>query len=385
MRARWIHRCCRVWLISSISLALLACGQAAPQPELRIGVIAPLSGAAAENAGRATTESANLAVKEVNDAGGLEVAGVKYTIKLVVSNDENNPEHAVDVARQLLFQENVVVLIGPQFSNNAIPVASVAETARVPMISPLSTNPETTANKPFVFRVGFLDDAQGQALALFAEQELKASKAAILYDIASAYNRGMAETFQRQFETQGGTIVALETYTTGATDFRAALERIKAAQPDVLFLPNYTDDSINQATQSRDLGMTVPIIGSDGWTASRVAPVPAFEGAFFTQHWHPEAQNTQSLRFVTNYRAAYQREPLVSAALTYDALQLVFLAIQRQKSVLPEDIQRGLASITDYEGVSGTIGYHGNGDPVKQVMIVKIHNLKPSFYKSVTP
>jgi branched-chain amino acid transport system substrate-binding protein len=380
-----IRLMCRAGLIIPITLALLACGQAAAPPEIRIGVITSLLDPNLENAGRATTESANLAAKEINDAGGLDVGGVKYTIKLVFGDDGNNPQRAVDVARQMLFQENVIVLIGPQFSNNAIPVARVAETARVPMISPMSTNPQTTADKPFVFRVGFVDDAQGQALALFAENELKATTAAILYDIASDYNRGMAETFQRQFETLGGRIVALETYTTGASDFRPALERIKAAQPDVLFLPNYSSDSIIQVTQARALGMALPIMGSDGWTGNRVAPVAAFEGTFFTQHWHPEIQTEPSLRFLASYTAAYQREPLVSAAMTYDAFQLVFLAIQRQKSILPEDIQRGLASITDYQGVSGTIGYHGNGDPVKNVVIVKIHNLKPSFYKSVTP
>ena len=131
--------------------------------------------------------------------------------------------------------------------------------------------------------------------------------------------------------------------------------------------------------------MALPILGSDSWTATRVAAVPAFEGTFFTQHWLPEVQNDQNTRFMASYAAAYQREPLPTAALTYDALQLVFLAIQRQNSLLPEDIQRGLASITDYQGVSGTIGYHGNGDPAKNVVIVKIQNLKPSFYKSVTP
>lgn len=379
------QRLVQYWLLSLLAVGLSACGPARQQPEIRIGVLASFSGAGAINSGNATMESANLAAQQINNAGGLDINGVKHKITLVFGDDENNPGRAVDAARKLLLQDTVVALIGPQYSSNAIPVASVAEMARVPMISPMSTNARTTADKQFVFRVGFVDDAQGKALASFAQQEFNARRGAVLYDIASDYNRGMAETFKRQFEANGGTIVAFEAYTTGTTDFRAALQRIQEASPAVLFLPNYSADAIAQATQAREIGITASILGSDGWTSMRVATVPALQGAFFTQHWHIEVQNPQSQRFVADYLAAYQREPLETAALTYDAFQLLFLAMQQQKSSAPEQIQRGLASITAYEGVSGTIGYHGTGDPVKAVMIVQINDGKSTFYKLVKP
>ena len=377
----------RRFLVAAVLCLLLSrCGtRADPPPEIRIGVIASLSGPAAENSGRATTEAANLAVQQVNAEGGLLVGDVRYQVRLIFGDDENNAQTAVDVARRLIFQERVVALVGPQFSSNAIPVASVAEEARLPMISPISTNPQTTAGKQYVFRVGFVDEVQGQVMAQFARDEFAATTAAVLYDIASDYNRGMAETFQRQFTANGGSIVAFEAYTSGATDFRPALQRIAASNPDVLFLPNYSADSIAQANQAREGGMTLPLLGSDGWTATSVAPVPAFEGAFFTQHWHPAVENPASAAFLRDYTAAYAHEPLVTAALTYDAFSLLFAAMEREGSVTPEAIERGLASTADFAGVSGRIGYAGTGDPIKDVVIVEIKDGQALYYSVVQP
>ena len=377
----------RAGLIALVALALLRCGGQPVQPELRIGVIATITGPAltVENSGRATREAATLAADQLNQRGGLTINGAAYRVVLVFGDDQNVADQAIAAARKLIFQDGVVALIGPQFSANAIPVAGVAEEARVPMISPMSTNAATTSGKAFVFRAGFTDEAQSRALADFAYDGLKASKAAIVFDIAGDYNRGMAETFERQFVANGGEIVAYESYTSGATDFRAQLRRVRDSGAEVLFLPNYSADSIAQATQARELGLAIPLIGSDGWSAPRVSEAPAMEGAFFTQHWHAEVDNPLSRAFLADYRQAYGREPLVTAAMTYDSLNMLFAAIQRANSIEPEEIRGALAATTEFAGVSGTIGYAGTGDPTKDVVIVQIKGGQASFYQQVQP
>jgi branched-chain amino acid transport system substrate-binding protein len=387
MSPRLLRLWVRAGLLALVAGGLSGCGAEKAQPELRIGVITTASGpeATVENSGRATREAASLAADQANARGGVEVGGVTYRVALVFGDDQNVADQAVSAARKLIFQDSVVALIGPQLSANAIPVASVAEETRVPMISPMSTNAATTSGKQFVFRAGFTDDAQAGAIARFSRDEIKAGKAAILFDIASDYSRGMAAIFERQFTGAGGEVVVSASYTTGVTDFRSRLETIKGSGADVLFLPNYSADAIAQASQARELGLDIPIIGSDGWTASRVAPVPAFEGAFFTQHWHPDMDTPISRAFLADYRQAYGHEPLVTAALTYDSLNLVLAAIERENSIRPEDIQRGLAATTAFAGVSGTIGYTGTGDPQKNVVIVQIKGGQAKFYQQVQP
>ena len=235
----WISTVILTLTLILIILGLIACG---PQPtqetEIRIGVIAPLSGDIA-NVGQSTVEAAELAVQKVNDAGGLDVGGRKQKVVLVIEDNQDKAEVAVSAAQKLINQENVVAIVGPQASRNAIPVSNVAENAHIPMVSPWSTNPETTAGKQYVFRVAFIDPFQGRVMARFAIEEFGAQKAGVLYDVASAYNKGIAEIFKQVFEEAGGQVVAFESYTTGEQDFSRQLENIRDSGAEVLFLPNY--------------------------------------------------------------------------------------------------------------------------------------------------
>lgn len=213
--------------------APIALGEA---PTIRIGVVASLSEAVAE-IGKSTIDGAQLAVQEINNVGGVEVGGRQHQMELVIEDDQDKPEVAVSVVQKLINQEAVVAIVGPQLSRNAIPAADVAEQARIPLISPVSTNPETTANKRYVFRTTFVDPFQGQVMARFAFRNLGAQKAAVLYDVASAYNRGIAEVFKQAFEENGGQVVAFESYTTGQQQLSAQFDRIRASRSDVLFCP----------------------------------------------------------------------------------------------------------------------------------------------------
>jgi branched-chain amino acid transport system substrate-binding protein len=369
----------------SFSVGLVACGpQPEQQTEIRVGVIAPLSGDIS-NVGQSTVEAAQLSVQKVNDAGGLDVGGRKQNVVLVIEDNQDKAETAVSAAQKLINQEIVVAIVGPQASRNAIPAANVAESAHIPLISPWSTNPETTAGKQYVFRVAFIDPFQGRVMARFAIEELGVQKAAVLYDVASAYNKGIAEIFKQVFEEAGGQVVAFESYTTGERDFAPQLERIRDSGAEVLFLPNYYNEVPLQAEQARQMGIDVPLIGSDTWGGLEPAYRQELEGSFFSTHYAPDIANQQAQAFIEAYRQAYGRVPDDVAALTYDAFGLLFQAIQSQGQADPESIRNGLSSVERFVGVTGSMDYRGSGDPVKSAVVLQIKGGNFVFYKEASP
>ncbi len=373
-----------VFVFLSFSALLSACSMD-DRPEIRIGIIAPLSGEYAETTGQPAVDAAQMAVDEVNEAGGLEVAGERYTITLVVEDNAGNPETAVSAAQKLINQEGVAAIVGPMFSSNAIPVADAAEKAGIPMISPTSTNLQTTADKRYVFRATFVDDFQGLAMARFALDELGIREAAVLYDVANAYNQGLAQAFQQAYEASGGKIIAFESYTTDQNqDFAAQLANIQASSAAALFLPNYTDDVLLQGQQARDMGIEAIILGSDSWEGERLSGSEAFENAFFSGHFCRDLSVADVRDFSEKYEAAYNREPNGLIALTYDSVGLLFAAMQNQGQVNPEAIRDGLYAV-DYEGLTGVIGYENNGDPIKSVAIWHIEAGDRECYQMVNP
>jgi len=371
-------------LLALALLALVSCGKPPVEQTIKIGVIAPLTGSIPA-VGQSTVNAAQLAVREVNDAGGLEVGGQKLKIELFIEDNQDKKETAVGVAQKLINQTGVVALIGPQASRNAIPVAAVAEEAHVPMISPWSTNPQTTAGKRYVFRAAFIDPFQGRVMARFAVEELKAEKAAVLYDVASEYNKGIAEIFKQVFEEAGGRVVAFESYTTGETDFRPQLTAIRDAGAQVLFLPNYYNEVPSQVRQARELGVQAAIIGSDSWGQIEAADLAEMEGMYFSTHYAPDIASPAAQKFISAYQAAYGQLPDDVAALTYDSFGLLFRAIRSQGKADSESIRNGLASISHYEGVTGVMEYKGSGDPVKSAVILQIKGGRFQFYRLAEP
>ena len=378
------------WLVA-LSVVLLAGCVPSPlaeqQPaEVRVGLLATLSGTAAETAGKSTVEGAQLAVKRANDAGGVNVGGRKQRVSLLVEDDQDRTEAAIDAARKLITQHSVAAIIGPQFSRNAIPVSGVAESARVPMISPASTRPETTAGKQYVFRAAFTDPFQGRVLARIARDELRAQTAAVLYDVASAYNKGLADIFRESFQAAGGQIVAFESYTTDArTNLSAQLGRIKQSAPQVLFLPNYADEVPGQVEQARQVGITATLLGSDSWGDIAASELDKLDGAFYTGHWATDMGGEQAGAFVAAYREAYGRAPTETSALTYDALGLVFQALAAQSNASPESVRAGLAATQSYAGVTGSMRFQGTGDPVRSIVMLQIRGGRATFNKLVDP
>ena len=365
-----------------------ACGyQPAQQAEIRIGVVVPLSGDNSDS-GSATVEGAQMAIQEVNEDGGLDIGGEKQKVVLFVEDNQDIPELAVDACRKLIYQENVVAVVGLNVSRNAIPAATICESARVPMISTGSTNPETTAGKKYVFRAIFVDDFQARILAQFAYHDLGVRKAAVLYDIASIYNRELAEVFKRVLENSGGRLVAFESYTSDDNqDFNPQLVRIRDSEAELLFLPNYYSDVLLQVQQARQIGVRAMFLGGDAWgqLGSEALKKEEFQGAYFCNNWDNSSGNSQSQNFLKAYRRAYERDPRGLAALTYDSFGLLFHALQSQGKTDPESVRNGLARIQNYAGASGIISYRGSGDPAKSAVILKIENGNAAFYKQVNP
>ncbi|MCK5351749.1 ABC transporter substrate-binding protein, partial [bacterium] len=259
-----------------ISVILLSCAvylgvsctktpEPEPEPEIRIGIIAYLKGEYADLDGAAMVNASKMALTSLDPDGGLMIGSRRHRVKLVTAGINNVPEEAVAAATELINRENVVAIIGPQFSNDAIPAGEIAERASIPMICPISTNPEVTTGREYVFRMSFLDDLQGSAMADFAIGYLEIRSAAVLFDIADLYSRGIAEVFRTRFMESGGKVLAFESYTSGEQDFTQQLNRIADRKPEVLYLPTYSEDTIMQAQQARKLGIDSVLLGSDGW------------------------------------------------------------------------------------------------------------------------
>ncbi len=375
-----------VLILSLVLSGTFACSrQPAKEPEIRIGAIASVSEDGGESEGTYTYKGASLAVQEINSSGGLDVGGQKYRVVLLFEGFEDVPEEAVVAARKLINQENVIAIVGPQASRNAIPAGKIAESARIPMINPASTNPKTTEGRRYVFRMSFLDDFQGCVMARFAIHELKAGKAAVLYNVADPYSRDIAGVFKGGFENEGGKVVAFESYTTGEEDFTDQIKSIRAQNPDVIFLPNSSRDSALQVQQIKQSGISASLLGSDSWDRKTFRVISEFEGAFMSAHWTFQIDTALNRKFVTDYIQAFGQIPGDTAALTYDAFNMLFEAMKLQRKIDPQSVRDGLYNLGPYQGVSGVIDFIDSGDPVKSAVILRFHEGRTIFHKLVNP
>lgn len=387
MRGRTFRGTAVVFLLAAFIIAAAAC---APTPdtagEIRIGLLALLHGVPKETSGLPSVFAAELAAKLANDRGGIEIDGRPHQVAIVVKDYEDRADAATSVARALINQERIDALIGPQFSRHAIPVSVVAENARVPMLSPMSSHPATTEGKSFVFRLAFLDDFQGDVMGRFAAHELAARRAAVLYDRTTAYGRSLAAVFRDAFEREGGSVVAFESY---ALDepfaYEEQLTRIDATEPDVLYLPNDTERVVAQIQQAREIGIDAILLGGDTWDMEAFKLMPESDGAFVAHQWHNAMDTPEAQRFVELYRTTYGAAPKVTAAMTFDAINLLLRAIEARGSKDPDAIRQALAATGAYTGATGTIRFTGSPDPERSVVISKIARGETNLFKIVEP
>jgi branched-chain amino acid transport system substrate-binding protein len=374
-------------------LLLPGCGKKGDLPEIKIGLVAELTGDIAA-IGASCKNAAEMKVAEISDKGGIDVGGQKYNLKLIIEDSGGKADQAVAAAQRLIREDTVVALVGPNASLGAVPVAEAAEAARVPMISPISTAPKTTLDqagqpKKWVFRACFTDAWQGQVLAKFADGYVHAKKAAVLYDPSSEAPKIQAELFKQYFEKTGGTVVAFETFKSGEKDFSAVLEKIKKAAPDVVFLPGYYNDVALQLQQARKVGIKVPFLGSDNWSAPELLKVAGkeAEGSFYSAHYNPARRNEITGAFVISYKKRFaDAVPDDVAALTYDSLGLLVEALRKAGKPDRSAVRDAVAGIREYEGVTGKVTFApGSGDPVKNTAMFKAEGGRPSFVTNIEP
>ncbi len=359
---------------------------------IKIGFNIPLTGDNPD-VGASSKNAAEMFIKKNPK---IEVGGKSYPLKFVYDDNEYKAESAVKVNTKLITEEDVLGIIGPQASAQAVPAGEVANNYQTPMISPWSTNPNTTLNRPFVFRGCFLDPFQGPVAADFATEELNAKKAAVLYDIASDYPKGLAEFFKAAFEKLHGkgSVVAFETFTTGDKDFSAQMTNIVASGADILFVPQYYSEVPLVIQAAKEMGWTKPILGSDSWGGGDLMGLcgDACKGYYFSTHYAAAGAKGDTKAFIDAYKATYGKTPDDVAALTWDALGLMIQAIKNTGGLsgnVKKDrvkVKDALASVKDYPGITGAMTFTPEGDPKKCAVIVKINDEGQfAFYKSVCP
>ena len=382
-------------LLIFAALLVGACAQAAPTT-IKIGVNAPLTGDIPK-VGEGTKYAAQMWLEDVTAAGGLDVGGTKYPVELDIQDNESKAESAVAANTKMITQDSVLVIVGPQASKQAVPAGEVANNDETPMVSPWSTNPNTTLNRPWVFRACFLDPFQGPVIANFVTDEFGYTKAAVLYDIASDYPKGLAEYFKSAWEDLhgAGSVVAFETFTTKDKDFSAQLTKIKDSGAEFLFTPQYYDEVPLIVKQAHQLGFTNPIVGSDSWGSAELMSLCGSDcyGLYFSTHYAAAGATGATKEFIDRYNAKYGYVPDDVAALTWDAFGLVQTAIQNCGTItgdLATDrkcVRDALAQIKDFQGITGNMTFTaGSGDPQKCAVIVKISDTGEfTFFKQVCP
>ena len=369
-------------------IVAVACGRnreaqtAAAASDIPIGVYAALSGSEAAF-GQATVQGVRLAAEEINNGGG--VLGKK--IRLIVEDDAGRAEEAASVVTKLITRDGVIGVIGENSSNQSLAGAPICQAAKVPMISPSSTNPNVTKKGDYIFRVCFTDPYQGKALATFVRNNLKLTTAAILKDNKNDYSVGLAEFFGKSFVPLGGKIIAEQSYAGGDTEFRPQLTAIKAANPQVVFIPGFYTDVGQIAIQARDLGIAGPMVGGDGWDSPTVITIggKAVDGCYFSDHYFKGEPRPAVQRFVGEIRKRYGRDPDANAALGYDALYIFANAARKSGSLDRKSIRDQIAATRNYQGVSGVITMGPNRDPIKPVAMIKIEGGTTHFAGWITP
>lgn len=362
---------------------------------IKVGFNIPLTGDIPK-VGECSKYAAEIRIAEINGAGGLKVGDKTYKLQFIYEDNESKAESATATALKLITQDQVLAIIGPQSSKQAIPAGEVCNTFKTPMISPWSTNPKTTENRPYVFRACFLDPFQGPVVAKFAGEEFKAKKAAVLYDIASDYPKGLAEFFKEAFEKINGpgSVVAFETFTTKDKDFSAQLTKIVKSGADVLFTPQYYDEVPLIVKQARELGWNKPILGSDSWGSAELMNLcgDGCKGYYFSTHYAAAGAKGATKEFIDKYTKKYNYVPDDVAALTWDAINLLCEAIKNTGGLsgnLDKDrdaIKDKLTQIKDFDGITGKMTFSPGGNPTKCAVIVKISDKGEfEFFKSVCP
>ena len=363
--------------LAAATLVLTGCSagggtaQAPAGDTIKIGVNFELSGDVATY-GQANVQGIKLATEELNAAGGI---GGKQ-IQLVEYDTKSDTAEATTLATKLMTQDKVIAVIGPATSGATKATVPVAERSKVPVISPSATADDVTVDasgvKQFAFRTCYNDSFQGTAAAKYASEKFDAKKAVILRDSSSDYSKGLADAFRDTFTAAGGEVVSEDAYAKGADNFNAVMTKFKGQQFDVLYMPGYYTEVGKAIKQARDLGVTQPILGGDGYDSPVLAEQAGaqLKDVYFSNHYSSEDQDPRVQDFIKAFKAEYNNDPNAFNALGYDTLKFVADAVGRASAQTGEGVQKALAETKDFAGVTGTFSVDENHNPVKAVVFV---------------
>jgi branched-chain amino acid transport system substrate-binding protein len=351
---------------------------------IKVGEFASLSGGEAAF-GRSSHNGTLLAVEQINAAGG--VLGKK--IELLTEDNLSKDGESATAVKKLISRDKVVAILGEVASIRSLEAAPICQQNKIPQISPSSTNPKVTQIGDYIFRVCFIDPFQGTVMANFATKTLKAKKVAVLTDVGSTYSVGLAEFFKKGFVANGGEIIAEQKFTKDDKDFKAQLTAVKSQNPDAIFVPGYYGQITLTALQARELGITVPLFGGDGWEAPELIQGPgaaaALEGCFYSTHFSPDQDSPKIKQFVADYQKKFGAIPDAMAALGYDSVLALVDAIKRANSTDGGKIRDALATLKDLDGVTGKTTLDADRNAQKPAVIIEIKGGKFVYKETVNP
>lgn len=351
------------------------------EPGIPVGQFASLTGGQA-SFGQSTDKGVQLALAEINAAGGV----LGQPLRIITKDNQSKPGETSTAVRELITRNKVVALIGEVASGRSLEAAPIAQRSGIPMISPASTNEKVTETGDHIFRVCFIDPFQGTVCAKFS-RKLGFNKAAIITDVSKDYSLGLAKSFKQEFTANGGVITGEQSYSGGDKDFSAQLTAIKADNPQVIFLPAYYTEAPLIIRQARQLGITVPFIGGDGWDSPELVGVggSSVEGCYFSNHFSDQSKDPRVVAFVDAYRKKYNGEPDAMVALGYDSVYLLADAMKRAGMTDPAKVNAAIAATKDFPGVTGKITLDSHRNPTKPAVMLQVKNGKFAYVETIAP
>lgn len=356
--------------LAGLCLFLSASSQTtAPAGTIKIGTFLSLTGSTAAY-GVSALNAIKLATDEVNGSGGVN----GKLIELVVEDDHSNTKVVPGIVNKLIKEDKVDALIAEPISTRAMAAAPIAQEHRVVMISSASVKPELTMQGDYIFRACFISSTEGEAIAKFAFNKLKARTAAIILDDKNDYAVVLAGFFKESFTKLGGKVLIQQRYDDIDNDLSAQMVAIKWHAPDVLFAPGFYTTAPKVAEHVKRHGLKAKLIGSDGWDSPDLMQggTERFEGVYFANHFWAGSEDPLVKKFVANYRAKYGAEPDAGAATAYDAAHMLFAAFKRAKSTEKSAVRDALAQTKDFAGVTGKITLDANRNAQVPVYMLRI-------------
>ena len=372
----------------AISLLVFSCTKKTNQAEVEskneilIGSYSSNTGATA-TFGVFQLHGTEMAIEEINAAGGINGKKIKH----INYDNKSDGDETLAVVNRLISQDKVVAILGEATSGRSKIGAQIAQQNKIPMLTSSATNPDVTKVGNYIFRACFIDPFQGTVMAKFMTENLKLKKAAILRDVKNDYSVGLSDIFAEKLKAAGGEVVTDIAYQEGDIDFKSQLTAIKAKNVEAIFVPGYYNEVALIAKQAKELGMKQILLGGDGWSSPKLFEIAkeAINGNYFSNHYTTESKDPKTINFVKSFKAKYNEDADVMAALAYDAVYVLAEAIKNTKEVTSENIRNELAKIKNFHGVTGDMSMDENRDAIKSAVVVQVHGQDYKFITSVNP